>query len=98
PPIYALSLHDALPICLRAPRVRVREALEEGETIGDQHAAGRGWRVRNERVASEAGAHRAPPDDPVAGEVFERELAATLAHGRDEDRKSTRLNSSHVAI
>ena len=35
-------------------------------------------------MASEAGAHRAPPDDPVAGEVFERELAATLAHGRDD--------------
>src|SRR5690349_22569430 len=78
--IYTLSLHDALPICLRgAPRRRVH--AREGRRR-DPDARG-GDRPRQEVQAHDRGRGR-PADHEARLE--------------NEDRKSTRLNSSHVEI
>src|SRR5256885_7443293 len=63
--IYTLSLHDALPICLR-PRHAVRTAIRR--------------------------AYRIHPDVAAAGGEVALRLEARA------DRKSTRLNSSHLVI
>src|SRR5439155_23419569 len=65
PSTYTLSLHDALPICERAPRDEDRHAPAEVELAEPLHEA-----------RDPAGRRVQPP----------------------LDRKSTRLNSSHVAI
>src|SRR5207253_8699855 len=84
--IYTLSLHDALPIC--------------GFNGGAQHPA------------SAAGVHREHADfqacslanggsDGIGNVVvleIEKDLASRVHQVAHEDRKSTRLNSSHVAI
>src|SRR5439155_25993635 len=74
PVFYTLSLHDALPICLRhEPR------LARGE---ENHAA---------LGLLEHDGNRAPRG-------VQRALHVHVQHPVDLDRKSTRLNSSHVAI
>src|SRR5205807_3458926 len=85
PPFYTLSLHDALPISQRDVRDRDRE---------------RALRVRDlDRLDC----------DPVAELLLERALdevlrrrdelrSAGLEDEAEEDRKSTRLNSSHLVI
>src|SRR5581483_4634392 len=60
------------------------EAVEQRQAEGDQDAARRRRRVRDDLVAAEAGADRAAPDDPVAGEVLEREVPAALPRGGRE--------------
>src|SRR5207253_11181256 len=69
--IYALSLHDALPICLARAGRRGDERVLAGGDVGPAPALRDGRPVRE--AAAEPG---------VDG----------------GDRKSTRLNSSHVAI
>src|SRR5207245_10169686 len=75
PEIYTLSLHDALPICLRRPRGRAQV----------EHAD------RAHHVDADGG--EAGPDDLAALGGLHRGLQ--LGH---QDRKSTRLNSSHGSI
>src|SRR5207249_7071979 len=86
--IYTLSLHDALPIYRQAAKfIRGARVLR----ISAQHAAFVNHVVR-----------------PQAGSVFEHDATgqrAVVAHGhirlddgKRTDRKSTRLNSSHVSI
>src|SRR5690349_22227227 len=79
---YTLSLHDALPICLRQlVGQRPAEQLERGMEV----------------TFDEPGMHRSTVgvDHPGGGVARgERRVVAD----RDEDRKSTRLNSSHVEI
>src|SRR5262245_64331001 len=70
--IYTLSLHDALPIWVRAERVHV---------VGRDHP----------RRDVEPREHRRIVECPAAGEDLERAAA-------EGDRKSTRLNSSHLGI
>src|SRR5439155_23831784 len=88
PQIYTLSLHDALPISLAAVD---RDPDVERQRAGDV----------DRRVGSESDS-----DQHGEREVVQH-LAATHEQGQrgqehrqrsDEDRKSTRLNSSHVAI
>src|SRR5207244_7449731 len=92
-----LSLHDALPICeydpaLARARVLVAERVceEEREECGELYRRVRGG-DRAIRVAGQGGrggvrAH------PHAGNSQDSE------HGLLQDRKSTRLNSSHQII
>src|SRR3712207_8917525 len=80
--IYTFSLHDALPIYLRAlaaasPRVRV-------ETIGTTEE---GREILVVAIADEA----------TMGDL-ERYKAAAARLADPRDRKSTRLNSSHANI
>src|SRR5690606_40579308 len=86
---YTLSLHDALPICGRRGPVRICPApvddrLSRG--VGDQ--GGQGDRVcrPSARALRRAVRHS------------QRGLYAAQAAGVLKDRKSTRLNSSHVKI
>src|SRR5439155_24511488 len=79
--LYALSLHDALPISVylprfRQPRGRRCDRREKRRLLRRRARAADGRRRRT-----------APPR-------FSRVLRGTL----QLDRKSTRLNSSHVAI
>src|SRR5439155_25255795 len=95
PDISTLSLHDALPISPPGPDDRHghARARHRGPRGARRHPAGWGHRHRPAPgrlgAVSRGGPARAP-DDPHA-EVEERLFAA-------RDRKSTRLNSSHVAI
>src|SRR5690349_24666630 len=77
PAIYALSLHDALPICPSWPAVgrRRRPAYQVPQSA--RHTAA--WRERSENPA------------PTAAQFPDLIRATALG-----DRKSTRLNSSHV--
>src|SRR5690606_40882738 len=87
--IYALSLHDALPILLNYSRVDAGEPFRfylDGITPGVARFLGK---VDRERVqlALAAGV-RVPSLVDWLQEVY----------GLQGDRKSTRLNSSHVKI
>src|SRR5690606_40306012 len=86
PAIYTLSLHDALPIS------------ENRGGAGDRQR----WRERHPQVAEadrRGGGKHQPSERRAArlGEVggAEHDPAAPGGH---QDRKSTRLNSSHVKI
>src|SRR5207249_12331857 len=82
--IYTLSLHDALPICGRVC-----------DSTGIVLYAGAGG-TRSDQLGA-AGAAFGSADGPScrAGERVHRHRPLA---GHDEDRKSTRLNSSHVSI
>src|SRR5207253_9020112 len=89
PDIYPLSLHDALPIfelavdpAPQAPRVGVADGL--GQQGGRHVLVGDGPLEPLDREAADAGG-------AAVGGGGERPAV-------DQDRKSTRLNSSHVAI
>src|SRR5690606_40135573 len=78
--IYALSLHDALPIYLaNTDMLAVRYAAPEEATTLTSGV----MYVRS---------------DMARGEVFDGGVGATGSYSVDADRKSTRLNSSHVKI
>src|SRR5690606_40108105 len=80
--IFPLSLHDALPILSRGRRGR---ALRPGAA----HARGN----------SDGGAGGGPAGERLDGRTGHEPLGRrSLGHGREADRKSTRLNSSHVKI
>src|SRR5207253_10748307 len=88
PDIYPLSLHDALPICAErdVPEPEIGMHFLE-ERHGEVPAV---LRPGIERARGRAG-------DPELG----RETQLARNAGRrppPQDRKSTRLNSSHVAI
>src|SRR5439155_21340417 len=72
PEIYTLSLHDALPICLRRPQRPAASAPRGASGRGTGLCLRAGW---------PAVGHGEPGHDGAGA----------------ADRKSTRLNSSHVA-
>src|SRR5690606_40367943 len=77
---YTLSLHDALPICARAPEDGREDAhAHDGVALG---------------CRDENGAVRCRPHTVIAVVVPEAEEEQVI----ELDRKSTRLNSSHVKI
>src|SRR5204862_7911105 len=83
--IYSLSLHDALPIwCLR------RRALAQGRFMDG------GGAQALRRAAARRGA--LDPDAGDAGARRDARLGGTASSSTPKDRKSTRLNSSHVEI
>src|SRR5207253_10522444 len=89
PPIYTLSLHDALPICYVHP-----ETDAQVEAIDKILHLRKGSRILD--VACGSGRHTvglAKRGYRMTGFDLSRALLAEA-----QDRKSTRLNSSHVAI
>src|SRR5207253_7965705 len=97
PPSYRLSLHDALPISA------VGGAVPEDQPSVITH--------RPDRAAGAQAERRRPPRHPrevahqgalhlgiVLIPRFLQPGIETLLQARRGDRKSTRLNSSHVAI
>src|SRR5207249_11953189 len=84
-----LSLHDALPISL-ASRLRPLPRIVHG-------GHGRRPRLLVSRPARRAGPPRCHRDRRLAGWV-DRGRDGGAEHRADRDRKSTRLNSSHVSI
>src|SRR3712207_9004926 len=83
--IYTLSLHDALPICQDVLFDHVDEVV--------------GGRLRASRDAVQAPRKRAhdPAHPGHDGEDDQRQLPVEVEQ-IDQDRKSTRLNSSHANI
>src|SRR5439155_19426064 len=83
--IYTLSLHDALPI-FEGDDADLRDLAREelAEAIGEVERLGTQLRAR------------LVPRDPLDEKSVIVEIRG--GEGGEEDRKSTRLNSSHVAI
>src|SRR5207253_7955877 len=94
--LHTLSLHDALPICFpeiggmknrgSAPSGICNWRLENWFSLMKVKGPGSWMGYMTETVIS-SGAR-----DLTKGQL------STLSFQRDQDRKSTRLNSSHVAI
>ena len=101
--IYTLSLHDALPILLKLRRTaQERMNLENPETVSPRT-------LINSKTFSSAVdyffgrselSQVVDQANPLSQLAHERRLSALGPGGlnRKRDRKSTRLNSSHVAI
>src|SRR5690606_41593346 len=92
PLTYTLSLHDALPI-FRQREEGVQQDQQEDDGEQFQHAGVTRWRPRAIPPATGAGAswRRAWESRPWAAPRGRPAIIAGPA-----DRKSTRLNSSHV--
>src|SRR5207302_10124186 len=82
PALYPLSLHDALPISRRRP--------------GAPHAPARRGAVQRARRAARVPRSRRRPGREAGVRLAARSVLDVQGSG--EDRKSTRLNSSHVKI
>src|SRR5256885_9673506 len=85
---YTLPLHDALPIWLREQRALV------GEMLFGAHQADRRRPAGGARAFGRFGTGQACADDDQS---VSRHAVRTL-EVRLRDRKSTRLNSSHLVI
>src|SRR5439155_19979573 len=98
PEIYTLSLHDALPI-FRAHR---RHLHEYGDEVGVESTAWSGGALLfDRRHASRSKAAAVPGIARVNGLAIQHDPRYFGEPGwthHEGDRKSTRLNSSHVAI
>src|SRR5207302_5612453 len=93
PPSYHLSLHDALPISV----IQVDAGLVFAELIAEGHPA-LGQSGLGGAIGLQAAAREVRPGETVA-----RQRGVAIAAGDSclrlgQDRKSTRLNSSHVKI
>src|SRR5205814_3841229 len=89
PPLHPLSLHDALPISLRAPGSNA--LCFASQSFLDEVAIAAGTDLPK-LMLSLLGERReiAAPDN--------RSPSFDTGRARDVDRKSTRLNSSHLGI
>src|SRR5439155_23870335 len=83
--IYTLSLHDALPICIE----RIVDADERDAMLAD---------VEPPRRARGHVGSGAQPDAFAHSVTLQAVVHCLPETGAHTDRKSTRLNSSHVAI
>src|SRR5207249_11272542 len=90
--LYTLSLHDALPICVHEYFLS-QFASAEGKKGGQFYTPSRVVRVLVEMLAP----YKGRVYDPCCGSggMFVSSEKFIEAH---RDRKSTRLNSSHVSI
>src|SRR5207253_7530158 len=93
--IYTLSLHDALPIYQIRPIVLDHcddRALIDAEVVG----------VEPPDAGNDAAVLRRSSNESRIEIIYEpvigKKIVAVFFAHRDQDRKSTRLNSSHVAI
>src|SRR5207253_5859200 len=91
PHLYTLSLHDALPICAR-PLRRVALVERGGQELRAHHLRDAGAAVVPQ------GRHAGARESRVASLDRTRVPDAARSRKAHADRKSTRLNSSHVAI
>src|SRR5439155_22242349 len=98
PTLYPLSLHDALPICTAAQF----DVFDWGQGIVTLRNAGNG-----KVLGSGSGGFITHDDQPNGWYVQQQfkleqqpdgSYALHYAGNETQDRKSTRLNSSHVAI
>src|SRR5204862_7079459 len=94
PGISTLSLHDALPILDRGDLAGAESVEQFLPDLIDRDA------VDRRLFAVDLHIHLRILDVEIAGDVAQsRDFRDLLAHlGRGPDRKSTRLNSSHVEI
>src|SRR5207249_8916223 len=93
--LYTLSLHDALPIypALGFYNGELRFWLGWAEEVsGDHSAAQQTW--RQARTELEPFLQQQPDNYNLIGDL----ALTNMFLGNKEDRKSTRLNSSHVSI
>src|SRR5690606_41489716 len=90
--LYTLALHDALPIFDPTRRVRGQ--------VDDRRRGNQGIRQHDALVvgATQAGLEDAHRFDRSALVADVDDVADLERFQRDQDRKSTRLNSSHVKI
>src|SRR5690606_39595612 len=86
-PFYTLSLHDALPISVAALE-RSRIARESAVTGAHGDRSARCLAI----VGAREDRNPEPPGELLHLDAFEE------IHRPERDRKSTRLNSSHVKI
>src|SRR5690606_41217374 len=87
--LYTLSLHDALPICRRS-------ALPARPTVIRRAAPATRRDSRAPTQPEGARARRAADRGPAVPAAQGDQIAATGNLHEHGDRKSTRLNSSHV--
>src|SRR5699024_12556309 len=92
--IYTLSLHDALPI-LVSKRLKYSKTSQGGFSMTIKTDLGY-IEITSEVMAGIAG-YAASSCFGVKGMTI-RSMSDGLAHLLGRDRKSTRLNSSHVSI
>src|SRR5207245_4442334 len=95
--VSALSLHDALPIWVR-PAAVDRDAGAGREHALDDHFTGGHFHAL---LVVAARAHHPPRlggADLVHRQRVFRPFEGTVLHHAAQDRKSTRLNSSHGSI
>src|SRR5207253_8714811 len=95
PRIYPLSLHDALPILAAAPQ---RSAPLHGPAVRAVGFAGSFDEARRRIFEHSFRAALTSPLPKRSGFESVRRPWAVRIQARRLDRKSTRLNSSHVAI
>src|SRR5439155_25548267 len=95
PHIYTLSLHDALPISRAAELADLAAgSFEEAHIAINPTLVANGRAAFTSRLRSLIDAfHSALPD-----EIRRRMSTSAVFETENGDRKSTRLNSSHVAI
>src|SRR5207249_10110339 len=98
PELYTLSLHDALPICSDLAKIVFGEPYEVPHLVKPPT-------INAKLLSAYAGRYQFGPDFFVSRGIYAiREKNGELlmvAPGADTtlvDRKSTRLNSSHVSI
>src|SRR5690606_41282238 len=95
PPVHPLSLHDALPIYPAVQQTARTAAGARGEIVLlDQPGA----QAAHRGVASDARTDNAAADDEHVKRLLLQLLDAIGEGFMILDRKSTRLNSSHVKI
>src|SRR5207249_11324918 len=92
---YTLSLHDALPISSRKNR-RIADERQPRRMSG-RLAVGVSGAGSNLRALA-AAADRGELGGPIALVFADRDCPALAWAAEQGDRKSTRLNSSHVSI
>src|SRR5207249_11487637 len=98
PETYTLSLHDALPISRQDP---VRHRGQERISRAEQHPVvptPDGEDRRAARVERSGGAARSRRGEAGPAGTLRHAKRAEPAGRSEGDRKSTRLNSSHVSI
>src|SRR5207253_10923407 len=88
--IYTLSLHDALPIC--------RRGVEAGRERGPDTTHPRPAGVRHRPAVPHAFLDHPAAAGLVLAPLPQRGAVPPVRAVELRDRKSTRLNSSHVAI
>src|SRR5205814_8390698 len=93
PPLYPLSLHDALPISQAGGGPRRRPGGGVASRRGHATAGGRMTLVFMEGAEDELSRQALTLAESLGGAV-----RAVTVDGPYADRKSTRLNSSHLGI
>src|SRR5690606_39524864 len=98
PPTPPLSLHDALPICLSTDalgRLRTDDTLT---SVDDDRIVGAGDAVTSSATPLRMSCYAAAPTAATAADTVLSRLDGAEPAPFALDRKSTRLNSSHVKI